>query len=293
MQQRMVIWRYTKGMKLVVALSGGVDSVVLLHMLVEAREHEIVVAHFDHGVRPDSAADARFVEQLATGYGLVYETRREELGTQSSEELARERRYAFLHDVAERHDAKLVTAHHMGDVVETVALNISRGTRWKGLAGMSDERVWRPLINRTKSELIAYALEHRLEWCEDETNRQNDYTRNRLRKQLAVLPSHVHWRVYELWSRQHDLRREIGREIERGDFPVLSRYFVTMIERDVARELLHAHIERETGVSLLGSQLDYLLLAVRTGRPQTQWQVGQGVTIGLDVKNWRVIPHEK
>lgn len=67
-------------MKLIVAVSGGVDSVVLLDMLVRAGQDGLVVAHFDHGIRDDSAADARFVEGLAVSYGLSFEMRREELG---------------------------------------------------------------------------------------------------------------------------------------------------------------------------------------------------------------------
>ena len=148
-------------MKRVVAVSGGVDSVVLLDMLA-AEGVNIVVAHFDHGIRPDSAADARFVKALAARYGVEYIGKREELGADASEELARERRYAFLHEVAQKHHAKLVTAHHLDDLIETIALNMRRGTRWQGLRAMSDERIERPLLKRTKSELIAYALETRL-----------------------------------------------------------------------------------------------------------------------------------
>ena len=84
----------------IVAVSGGVDSVVLLDMLAKKGEHELVVAHFDHGIRPESDADARFVWALAQCYGLPCEVRREELGAGASEELARARRYAFLRDIA-------------------------------------------------------------------------------------------------------------------------------------------------------------------------------------------------
>ena len=104
-------------MKRVVAVSGGVDSVVLLDMLADEGVN-IVVAHFDHGIRPDSAADAWFVKALAARYGVEYIGKREELGADASEELARERRYAFLHEVAQKHHAKLVTAHHLDDLIE-------------------------------------------------------------------------------------------------------------------------------------------------------------------------------
>ena len=107
-------------MKYIVAVSGGVDSMVLLDMMVRAGAGELVVAHFDHGIRPDSHHDAAFVKKIAEQYGLPFESRREVLGETASEALARERRYAFLRHVAKKHNAQIVTAHHLDDLVETV-----------------------------------------------------------------------------------------------------------------------------------------------------------------------------
>lgn len=279
-------------MKVVVAVSGGVDSVVLLDMLAKKGEHELVVAHFDHGMRDDSASDARFVVALAERYGVPCEVRQEGLGG-ASEERARLRRYAFLFSVAKQHGAKLATAHHVDDVVETVALNIVRGTRWRGLAGMSDERIWRPLTKRTKSELIEYALGERLEWVEDETNRQPVYTRNRLRQKLARLPRDQQLQIYQLWISQQVQRREISREIEQGHFPIFRRYFMTMVDKTVARELLYDAVLNRCGVSLLGRQLDYLWLAIKTGKVHTRWHIGQGVTVELGREDWHVQMSQK
>src|SRR5690606_16183672 len=109
-------------MKYLVAVSGGIDSVVLLDKLASEGTHELVVAHFDHGIRKESFLDAQFVERLSKKYGVPFETRREELGKYASEELARERRYAFLREMAAKHDATIVTAHHMNDIAETIAI---------------------------------------------------------------------------------------------------------------------------------------------------------------------------
>ncbi|MFZ1301261.1 MAG: ATP-binding protein, partial [Candidatus Microsaccharimonas sp.] len=90
----------------IVAVSGGVDSVVLLDMLARASSRlpspgpQYIVAHFDHGIRDDSRDDAQFVKHLAETYGLVYESERVELGVGASEELARTKRYEFLRGVA-------------------------------------------------------------------------------------------------------------------------------------------------------------------------------------------------
>lgn len=273
-------------METVVAVSGGVDSVVLLHQLVEAGEYELVVAHFDHGIRESSADDARFVEGLAAKYRLPYEGRREELGAGASEDQARARRYEFLFEMAEKYQAKLATAHHMDDVVETITLNVSRGTRWRGLAGMSDGRIWRPLTKRTKGELIAYALGERLEWVEDETNQQSVYKRNQIRKSLGLLPYDKKLELYNLWQRQITLRKEISREIESADFPIIKRYFMTMLDQQVAEELLYGFFMSKYGVSLLGSQLYQAWMAIKTGRPNTSWQIGQKITVRLKKTEW-------
>ena len=94
-------------MKYIVAVSGGVDSVVLLDMLGKIPGHELVVAHFDHGIREDSARDAQFVASLAHERGLIYAGKREELGANASEALARERRYGFLRELAKPTTLKL------------------------------------------------------------------------------------------------------------------------------------------------------------------------------------------
>lgn len=277
---------YNKGMKVVVAVSGGVDSVVLLHQLVLAAEHDLVVAHFDHGIRTESVVDARFVEALAKSYSLPFESRREELGQDTSEDKAREKRYEFLYWVADKYQAKLATAHHMDDVVETVALNILRGTGWRGLAGMNDQRIWRPLTRRTKSELTEYALGERLEWVEDETNHQMKYTRNLLRKQLAGMPYLKKRQIYELWHNQLEVREKISREIREADFPVKNRYFMIMIDKATARELLYSYVKEEFDTSLLGNQLEKMAMTIKVGRPGTRWQIGQGITMRLSQTEW-------
>ena len=109
----------------VVAVSGGVDSVALLHNLAQSDKLRLYVAHFDHGIRQDSAEDARFVSQLARQYGLEYFSERAELGQNSSEALARTKRYKFLYSVMAQPQANaVITVHHQDDVLETAILNM-------------------------------------------------------------------------------------------------------------------------------------------------------------------------
>lgn len=276
-------------MKAVVAVSGGIDSVVLLDILVKTSRHNLVIAHFDHGMRDDSSNDAEFVRALANKYQLDFFMAREELAGRS-EDKARERRYEFLFELCNDLDAQLVTAHHLDDLVETISLNILRGTGWKGLATMSDSRIMRPLLKRTKSELTEYALKNHLEWVEDETNRQDKYQRNKIRKKLTTLPFAKKQEIYELWVSQHELRRKVNREIEditSSASPIGSRYFMVMADESSAKEILYQYILNEFGISLLSSQVERMLMAIKVGKLKTCWQIGQGIQIELTASSWR------
>lgn len=174
--------------KYVVAVSGGVDSIVLLDMLAQKTGLELIVAHFDHGIRPDSASDATFVKELAHKYGLPFVSKRVELGSSASEATARTARYAFLRDVQKQTGAQtIVTAHHQDDVLETAILNILRGTGRRGLSSLqSTHDIKRPLLDVPKKGIEAYAVQRKLSWREDTTNRDERYTRNYIRHRLLV-----------------------------------------------------------------------------------------------------------
>ncbi len=268
-------------MKYLVAVSGGIDSVVLLDMLVKSGKYELIVAHFDHGIREDSAADARFVAGLAKQYGLPFTTRREELGKEASEELARGRRYFFLREEAQKHDAVIVTAHHEDDIIESIAINLTRGTGWRGLAVFGAEDIRRPLLHFSKAEIRLYAHENRLEWVEDSTNQTDVYLRNRLRRQIGrLLSEKERGRLVKLWKEQSGVKRHIDEEAGRLSESALgSRYFLTMIELDVGIELLRYMINARTNHMLTLPQTERALLAVKTARAGATFQAGSGVTL--------------
>lgn len=273
-------------MRRLIAVSGGVDSVVLLDVILRRGQDEVAVAHFDHGIRTESAADAQFVAGLARQYDVPYITRREELGPTASEDVARQRRYQFLFDAAARWGGRVTTAHHQDDVIETIALNLRRGTRWRGLAVMGDQRIERPLLEWTKQDIYDYALRHRLEWVEDATNQSDAYLRNQLRRRLqARLTDQQRAAFGRLWRQQWRLRREIDQEALRLSSCLGSRYFWAHIPIEPARELLYREVQRLTGVSLLSAQLDRLLIAIKTGRAGTVWQPAASVRVKLSVKS--------
>jgi tRNA(Ile)-lysidine synthetase-like protein len=172
--------------KYVVAVSGGVDSMVLLDVLAKQPDMELVVAHFEHGVREDSDQDRLLVEKAAASYAVPFVFERGHLGTGVSEARAREARYAFLRKVKEEQGADaIVTAHHQDDVIETAILNVIRGTGRKGLSSLrSTEEIIRPLLNIPKKKILMYAHEHNVTWHEDSTNLGDDYARNYIRHKV-------------------------------------------------------------------------------------------------------------
>jgi tRNA(Ile)-lysidine synthase len=147
------------------------------------------VAHYDHGIRPDSKEDEILVRGTAKDYGLQYEVGRGHLGKNTSEEQARKHRYNFLGSVKSKHAANaIVTAHHQDDLIETAFINILRGSGPRGLVAMKiNPSVKRPLINATKKDIYEYARKNSIKWREDTTNQDENYLRNYLRRN--IMPS--------------------------------------------------------------------------------------------------------
>jgi len=263
-------------------VSGGVDSVVLLDMLARLGDHELIVAHFDHGVRSESVADARFVGELAKKYDVPFVSRREELGSEASEELARTRRYAFLHDQAQKYQAHIVTAHHADDVIETIGINLTRGTGWRGSAILDGGAIHRPLLQLTKDMLHTYAVARRLEWVEDSTNKETKYLRNRVRRRLGTgLSKEQKQAVLDIWKRQVALKRHIDEETTRYLIPdhTYSRYLFIHTDDLSAGELFRAVIFARMGTSPTRPQIERGLLAVKTAQPGTILELGSGARL--------------
>jgi tRNA(Ile)-lysidine synthase len=186
------------GTTVLAAVSGGADSVALLHLL--AREaaggrFRITVGHLDHGLRRGSRADRRFVERLAERLGLpCFAERREVSGRrkrgESPEEAARRVRRAFLLEAAEACGAGLIaTGHHLDDQAETVLMRLVRGAGATALTGMAERGTGpfvRPLLGIERSDLRRYLARHGLEYREDPSNRDLRFDRNRTRR--LVLP---------------------------------------------------------------------------------------------------------
>lgn len=190
-----------EGARVLVGLSGGVDSVVLTHVL-QRLGMDVVAAHVNYGLRDAADDDETFVRQWCANQEPPVPLQVAHLNAgvraaafnQSVQEAARDLRYDFFERVAEREDiSRVAVGHHRGDQAETLLLNLFRGTGPEGLAGMPPRRslgtegpadLIRPLLCVAREEIEAYAQEHELEWRVDESNMDPSYQRAALRTEI-------------------------------------------------------------------------------------------------------------
>jgi tRNA(Ile)-lysidine synthase len=184
--------------RVVAAVSGGPDSVCLLDVLHRLRAElgmELIVAHFNHGLRPhEDEEETAFVMRLAASFGLPVETGKAfplDLQGSSLEERARHARYDFLEFVRDKASAqKIALGHSLNDQAETVLMRLLRGSGPRGLAGIPFRRspgIIRPLMEVPRSHILQYLAERGLGWMTDRTNQDMRHTRNRIRGELIPL----------------------------------------------------------------------------------------------------------
>ena len=189
------VMRVVGGRSVLCAVSGGADSVVLLHAL-KSCGIKVMAAHVEHGIRGESSlADCAFVQELCKNWDVELTLTHIDVPALAKasgsgiEETARQARYAFLREQQEKLGLDCIaTAHHLNDQAETLLMHMVRGASPAGLAGMREENgtLIRPLLKVTREEIEEYARENRLEWVQDETNADTHYTRNFVRH--VVLP---------------------------------------------------------------------------------------------------------
>lgn len=190
-----------QGKRLLVAVSGGPDSVALLHALHRLNHRSdtdpsftLHIAHMNHGLRQEhSDADAAFVKALAGELGLPFHEERieEEAPSSSFEAWARQHRYRFLNRVADDMGAAyILTGHTADDQAETLLLNLFRGAGTRGLGAMlplGPGRLCRPFLDTRKSEIIRALSEHKIDYRDDASNQNQDLNRNWVRQTLLPL----------------------------------------------------------------------------------------------------------
>jgi tRNA(Ile)-lysidine synthase len=253
----------------VVGVSGGADSVALLHSLLQLRQClrlDLHVAHLDHVLRPESGQDAAFVAQLAKDWGLPFYQQRLTPGALAEqagglEEAGRRARYTFFAQVAINVTPPaevpcVALAHHADDQAETVLLHLVRGSGLRGLGGMRpvqlltlrtwrDDpalsqvrlRVVRPLLGVRKAEIVNYLQAHHLPWREDTSNQSRAFVRNRLRHEVLPLLATLNPGVVATLGRTAAILAAENERAERLDRQALATLWVDQEQTSGANRL--------------------------------------------------------
>lgn len=195
--------------KYIVAVSGGLDSITLLYLLVKLTSGEvdssdrpeldelaklnitdksqIIAVHVNHQIRPDSDKTEDFVRRICEQYQVQFYSTKLKLKNTSEDEARRERYLALNQAKLKFKASAIITAHNQNDAIETAIINLVRGTGWRGICALNSTReVTRPLLSLSRSEITKIAAEANLIWHEDSTNSDESYLRNKIRK--SILP---------------------------------------------------------------------------------------------------------
>jgi tRNA(Ile)-lysidine synthase len=210
----------TPGETVVVGVSGGADSVGLLHLLTELDEYKLklIIAHLNHGIRPkEGKRDAEFVKEIARVLKLPLELKEvktlefKKRSNLSLEEAGRVLRYSFFREVLGKYQAqKIATAHTLDDQAETVLMRILRGSGGVGLSGIppvSEGYIIRPLIETSRSHIEKFLRMKKVGWVQDSTNWARDFLRNRIRLELIPELQKYNPKIKETLSRTAKILR--------------------------------------------------------------------------------------
>jgi tRNA(Ile)-lysidine synthase len=310
------------GERVLVAVSGGPDSVALLHVLCELRDElrlELEVAHLQHGIRGEEAKeDARFVLKLADKLGLPIHLReidlpqmKSETGKGNLEALARTERYRFFFEVARAQELqKIATAHTLGDQAETVLMWFLRGAGLKGSGGMAplqelgngtgEVKVIRPLLEVRKSEILSYLADSGIEFRVDRSNLEGSLLRNWIRLDLLpLLENRFGRRLPERLAHQGTIFRDedavlegLAQKglVEAGAVEGISRQKILAQPKALQRRILRLWIERTRG-HLRGLDfvhIDDILRLIDQGPPQGRLSIPGGWELVREYDSLRV-----
>lgn len=277
--------------KYIVAVSGGVDSMVLLDLLSKIPKLELAVAHINEGLRADSTTVQQMVKKTAAGYNLPFYTTDAALKS-SAEALGRKVRYQFLTELADKlNAAAIITAHHQDDLIETAILNLLRGSGRRGLTSLrSRAKLLRPLLQLSKEQLYKYAKNHSLQWHEDPMNKDLRFLRNYVRYQ--ILPRLSKAKKQALLAQINKLGK-INQEIEEILESQITtnqldrKWFINLPDR-LAHEIMAAWL-RKHKASVDAKTLNRLTIAAKTYQAGKKADINKKRYLLIETKSLSVV----
>ncbi len=237
----------TDNSKVIIACSGGPDSMCLLNLLFKLKEKknlELIVAHVNHKIRSVSDDEAKMVEEYAKKNNVTFELQELDYqNTKFSEDDAHRKRYKFFKSLIKKYKANyLVTAHHGDDLIETILMRIARGSNLNGYIGIKrvtqneDYVTLRPLLSTTKDEIIKYNESENIPYVIDESNDSLKYTRNRYRKN--VLPflknedEYIHLKYLKFSEELEEYDNFVNNYIKEKEFIVDNQIVINKITNE-------------------------------------------------------------
>lgn len=222
--------RIKYGDAIVVGVSGGPDSMALLHLLNRIKKGldiQLICAHVHHNLRKESEEEKKFIERFCASNGIVFEWHKiTNYGDDNFHNEARSIRYNYFSKIVKKYKAHyLFTAHHGDDLIETILMRMVRGSTLRGYSGfskvieMGDYTIIRPFINITKDQIYEYNKKNKIDYVTDSSNVMDVYTRNRFRKN--VLPflkkedSNVHEKFYKFSKTLLEYNNYIDKEVKK------------------------------------------------------------------------------
>ena len=274
-----------------IALSGGADSVSLFNYFVENKNilklKEIYACHLNHNLRgEESNRDEDYVRKLCAENNIKVFVKSMDINAlcekegKSVEETARNARYDFFHEIHEKYNCKIATAHTLSDCMETAIFNMSRGTGTRGICGITPKRdyIIRPLIRCSRQEIEKYCYENQLIFVTDSTNNEDVYTRNRIRhgiipKLYELNPSaeKAFMRLFEQCESEQsylDMQTDIAYEKIKRDNIFIRKTFLSFHSAIAYRLLAKILSEYNVEVSFSGLELIYQYILKGTGAVQ-------------------------
>jgi tRNA(Ile)-lysidine synthase len=269
----------------VVAVSGGVDSMVLLDLLRKNKNLDLTVAHFNHGIRNDSSEDENLIRAYCQKHSIAFATTEGKLGKNTSEAVARKARYVFLRKVQKKtKSTAIITAHHKDDLLETAIINIIRGTSRRGLSSLkSTPNIIRPLLNFSKKDITAYAKNNHVPWREDSTNEDEKYLRNYVRKNIS--PNLKESSLNDVINKQNRLNelikpilKQTTAHIKDGKDKIIRTKFINL-PNDISNEVIRELLEEFARDSINKKTINKIVHFIKTAKNNSSLDINKSLKL--------------